>query len=48
MTDSTIRSLVETRKRIVLQVNKGELSVKDAAKLLGDNPARVMEAKERT
>ncbi len=35
MTDNTIKSLIETRKKIVLQVNKGELSVKKAAKLLG-------------
>ena len=35
MTDYTIQSLVDTRKRIVLQVNKGKLSVNDAAKLLG-------------
>ena len=35
MTDNTINQLVETRKRVVLLVNKGELSVTDGAALLG-------------
>lgn len=35
MTDYTIEKLVETRRRIVLQVERGELSVKDGAELLG-------------
>ena len=35
MTDNTIKSLIDTRKRIVLQVDRGELSIKEGAKLLG-------------
>jgi len=35
MTDNTIDNLVETRKRVILQVNQGELSASLGAKILG-------------
>ena len=35
MSDNTIKALVETRKRIVREVNQGKLSVKEGARLLG-------------
>ena len=35
MSDDTIKALVETRKRIVREVNDGRLSVKDGARFLG-------------
>jgi len=35
MSDDTIKALVETRKRIIKEVNQGKLSVKDGARLLG-------------
>lgn len=35
MTDNSIENLVETRKRVIIQVNQGELSVYLGAKILG-------------
>ena len=35
MTDSTIASLVETKRTILLQVERKELTIKEALKLLG-------------
>ena len=35
MTDHSIENLVETRKRVLLQVNQGTLSVSLGAKILG-------------
>lgn len=35
MTNTTIENLVETRKRVILQVNRGELSINLGAQILG-------------
>ena len=35
MSDKTIKNLVETRKRVVMDVNQGSLSVSAAASILG-------------
>lgn len=47
MSQSTIQSLVETRKQVLLQVNQGELAVHTAASLLGITRQAVWKMRRR-